>query len=345
MSEFHVQVVRVGEITKHPNADSLGLTKVFDYPVVVRLGDFKPGDLAVYVPVDSIVPSDAPQWAFLDGHCRVKAKKLRGIFSMGLLTHADPSWVEGQDVCEAMRITKYDPPEPMTTGGENEPDPGYMPCYTDIEGLRRYPDVLIPGEEVVITEKRHGANGRWTYQDGRLWCASHHNWKKLDEVVLWWKVAKLYDLERKLQRRPDLGFCGEVFGQVQDLKYNATNKNPLFLELFDALDIKTKRYLDFDDFVTAAHDVDLPLVPILFRGPWSPDLRSHAEGPTTTVGANHVREGIVIRPVKERWDDRIGRVVLKIHGEGYLTRKEGSTKPPYNDKHAQQIKVEKRKVD
>lgn len=31
---------------------------------------------------------------------------------------------------------------------------------------------------------------------------------------------------------------------------------------------------------------------------------------------------MVVRPVKERWDDRIGRVVLKIHGEGYLTRKE-----------------------
>lgn len=169
MSEFHVQVVRVGEITKHPNADSLGLTKVFDYPVIVRLGDFQPGDLAVYVPVDSVVPADDLQWAFLAGHLRIRARRLRGIFSMGLLTHANPSWTEGQDVCEAMRITKYEPPEPMTTGGENEHNPGYMPVYTDIEGLRRWPDVLIPGEEVVISEKIHGclpARTRITMSDG-----------------------------------------------------------------------------------------------------------------------------------------------------------------------------------
>lgn len=322
MSEFHVQVVRVGKIEKHPNADTLGLTRVFDYPVITRLGDFQEGDLAVYVPVDAIVPADDPRWAFLDGHWRIRAKRLRGIFSMGLLAHADPTWTEGQDVCADLRITKYEPPEPMTTGGEDERDPGFMPCYTDIEGLRRWPDVLVPGEEVVISEKRHGCNARWTYQDGRLWCASHHNWKKPNDTVLWWKAARLYDLERRLRRRPDLGFYGEVFGQVQDLRYGASNKSPLFVEVFDAMDIRTKRYLDWDEFILAAQDVDLPVVPILFRGPWDPVLRSHAEGKTTTAGADHVREGVVIRLAKERFDERIGRVILKIHGEGYLTRKE-----------------------
>ena len=342
MSEFHVQVVRVGKIDKHPNADSLGLTHVYDYPVIVRLDDFHEGDLAVYVPVDSLVPADDPRWTFLDGHLRIKAKRLRGIFSMGLLTKADPTWAEGQDVLADLRITKYEPPE-QTTGGEDEHDPGFMPCYTDIEGLRRWPDILVPGEEVVITEKRHGACSRWTYQDGRLWCASHHNWKKPNDTVLWWKAAKLYDLERKLQRRPDLGFYGEVFGQVQDLKYGASDKNPLFVEMFDALDIRTKRYLDYDDFVTAARDVDLPVVPVLFRGPWAPELRCHAEGKTTSAGVDHVREGMVVKPVHERFDDRIGRAVLKIHGEGYLTRKEGSPKPPYNDRHAQAIQAHKEK--
>lgn len=59
--------------------------------------------------------------------------------------------------------------------------------------------------------------------------------------------------------------------------------------------------------------------------------------------ADHVREGMVVKPVHERFDDRIGRVVLKLHGEGYLTRKEGSPKLPYNDKHAQEIQARKEK--
>lgn len=29
MSEFHVEVVRVGKVEKHPNADSLSITKVY----------------------------------------------------------------------------------------------------------------------------------------------------------------------------------------------------------------------------------------------------------------------------------------------------------------------------
>lgn len=325
MTEFRIEVVRIGAIEKHPNADLLSITHVYDYPTIIRTGDFHQGDLAVYVPVDAVVPVDDSRWEFLKGHRRVRAARIRGLFSMGLLTHADPSWTEGQDVCEALRITKYEPPEPMTTGGENEHDPGYMPVYTDIEGLRRWPDVLIPGEEVTISEKLHGANGRFVFRDGRLWCASHHNWKKPNPDSIWWKAAERYKLAEVLAECQDIGFYGEVYGQVQDLKYGA-GRNDLFVALFDAMNIKTKRYLDYDEFTvrtgTLSLPAALPLVPVLYRGPWSPDLRSYAEGPSTVPGANNVREGMVVRPVKERWDDRIGRVVLKLHGEMYLTRKE-----------------------
>jgi RNA ligase (TIGR02306 family) len=322
MSEFHVNVVRIGTVEKHPNADTLGITRVWDYPVIVKLGEFKEGDLAVYVPVDSVVPADDPRWAFLDGHYRVKAKRLRGVFSMGLLVHAEPGWEVGQDVLEALRITKYDPPEPMSTGGENEKDPGFMPCYTDIEGLRRWSDVLVPGEQVIITEKIHGANGRFIFRDDRLWCASHHNWKKQSESVIWWKAAERMGLADKLMRRPDLGFYGEVYGQVQDLKYGA-KQSDLFLAFYDAIEVASRRYIGWDDFVFVAAELRLPVVPVLYRGPWSPDLRSFAEGPSTVVGADNVREGMVVKPVYERFDDRIGRVILKLHGEGYLTRKKG----------------------
>lgn len=321
MSEFHVQVVRVGPLAKHENADTLSVTKVFDYPVIIKTGEFKEGDLAAYVPVDSIVPATDPRWKFLEGHLRIKAKRLRGVFSMGLLTTADPSWTEGQDVREALGITKYEPPEPLTMGGEDEHDPGFMPCYTDIEGLRRWPDVLREGEYVVITEKIHGCNGRWTFQDGRLWCASHHNWKKQTPESIWWQAAEANRLAEILAQYPAYGFYGEVYGQVQDLKYGA-GKNERRLAMFDVMEIQTKRYLhdcESQDILDAA---GLAKVPVLYRGPWKSDLRALAEGPSTVPGANHVREGIVIRPTHERFDDRIGRVILKLHGESYLTRKE-----------------------
>ena len=63
-------------------------------------------------------------------------------------------------------------------------------------------------------------------------------------------------------------------------------------------------------------------VPLLYRGAWKLELVSLAEGKTTFPGANHVREGLVVKPVEERWDFTCGRVVLKYIGEGYLLRKD-----------------------
>ena len=219
MSEFKVTVVRVGKIENHPNADRLDKTQVWDYPVIMAKGEFKEGDLAVYVPVDSQVPGDDPRWAFLQGHNRIKAKRLRGIYSQGLLTKADPAWKEGDDVCEALKITKYEPPLPMQTGGDNEHCPFFYPTYTDIEGLRRWPDILKEGEEVVLTEKIHGANMRAAYKEGRLWMGSHTGIKKPDPENLWWRAAYENKLEETLAKMPGILFFGEVFGSVQDLHY------------------------------------------------------------------------------------------------------------------------------
>jgi hypothetical protein len=57
MSELHAPVVRIGKVGKHPNADTLSITQAGGFPVIFRTGDFKEGDLAVYVPIDSLLPS------------------------------------------------------------------------------------------------------------------------------------------------------------------------------------------------------------------------------------------------------------------------------------------------
>lgn len=319
MSEFRVEVIRVGPIEKHPNADTLGIARVHGgYPCIVKLGELREGDLAVYVPVDSVVPDDE-RWSFLAGHRRIKARRLRGVFSMGLLVPAEPGMTEGQDAKEALGITKYEPPVPMAFGGNDESDPGFIPVYTDVEGLRRWPDVLVPGEQVVITEKIHGENGRFAWRDGRLWCASHKRFKREDPRSQWWRAAASCLLIDRLQEAPNVAFYGEVHGYTGNFSYGVT-KGSVGLRIFDALDTATKRYLDYDEFVALTNDLSLERVPELFRGPWDPELRSLAEG-RSTLDDRHIREGIVVRPVKERWDRRIGRVILKLHGEGFLTHK------------------------
>lgn len=335
MSEFKVQVVKVTNVEKHPNADNLSIAKVNgDYPVVFQTGTYKEGDLAVYLPIDSIVP-DTEQWAFLGGHRRIKAKRLRGIFSMGMLAPLPVSdliddLIEGADVQELMDIEKYEPhisiPGAKIMGANARSAPSWFPRYTDIEGLRKNNGVLVDGEEVVITEKIHGANGRWAIEevvdDHTIdWVVgSHRVVFKSGEQNSWFDALKQHcgDLCLAMTDNPKFVFFGELYGNVQDLKYGLGTERKI--RLFDIYDGNQMKYLDYLDFKKIADDYNLPIVPVLYQGPWDNSLKALAEG-KTTLGGDHVREGFVVRPVRERYDHRCGRVILKAIGEGYLLRK------------------------
>jgi len=332
MGDFRVETVRVGTIEKHPNADSLGIVQVFGYPVIVRLGDFAPGDIALYVPVDAVVPVEGP-FAFLDNPAhpgrpaRVKAKRLRGVFSMGLLAEAPACAVrEGEDFAERLGIVKYEEPEPILTAGENAPAPGGLPApvpYYDIESFRRWPDVLEIGEDVEVTEKLHGANARFLVRDGVLHVGSHGRWKLPDGGTVWARAARQHGLAEKLAQYPDVVFFGEVFGQVQDLKYGA-RRGELFLRFFDLWHGVGGQWADRATRLAILGELGLDAVPELYRGPWSRDLLAFADGRSTVPGADNIREGIVVKPIVGRTCDEIGRVILKHVGESYLLRKGGT---------------------
>src|ERR1700722_16656043 len=95
-STHRVNVVRIDEIHPHTNADTLGITYIGGYQVVVKKDDFTPGTLAIYVQPDTIVPV-IPQFAFLwvdrefaDGTIpeklrRITVRRFRKEWSEGLL--------------------------------------------------------------------------------------------------------------------------------------------------------------------------------------------------------------------------------------------------------------------
>lgn len=175
MSEFQVVVVQIGRVEKHPGADNLSITYVHGgYPCIIRTGDFQEGDRAAYIPVDSLCPLNDMRFVFLKKESskeyhRVKAIRLRGIFSMGLLIPAEDEWQVGQNIQEELRIRKYEPPEAIQMGGENEQCPFQFPVYTDVEGLRKWHSVFQDGEQVAVSEKIHGClthKARITMADG-----------------------------------------------------------------------------------------------------------------------------------------------------------------------------------
>jgi RNA ligase (TIGR02306 family) len=243
-------------------------------------------------------------------------------------------------------VTKYeDQGDKLSTGGDNERDPGYMPTYTDIEGWPKYRNhgVINEGDEVVLTEKIHGANARFCFRDGRLWVGSRTGVKAQmvtpegTERNLWWKVAKEMDLEerfgrlsgddtRALNTKSTVVLYGEVYGQVQDLKYGV-NAGATF-RVFDTYSVTAGRYNNWDETVSIANQMGLETVPVLYRGPWKPELEDLRNGPSVLY-PGHTREGFVIKPVYERYaqynpENRhafTGRVIFKAIGEDYKLRK------------------------
>lgn len=163
----------------------------------------------------------------------------------------------------------------------------------------------------------HNCNARFIHDSERLWVGSHTQIKKRDEKNLWWQIAISLNLEESLKKAPMHVFFGEVYGQVQDLKYDI--KSGSRFRVFDVFDVKGMKYLDHDDAFAMATLCGLDWVPVLYRGPWNVNLNDLCEGQSTL--ANNVREGFVVKPVLGRWDQEVGRVVMKRHGESFLLRK------------------------
>ena len=331
MSTHRIPVVKV-HLERHPNADTLSIVHVGGWQVVVKTTDWKEGVLAAYVPPDYVVP-EKPEFEWLRPHCRVvdakvqdeqswmrgfriKTKRFRGEWSQGLLLPVSEGQ-ENDDVMTPMGIGHYDPPLDASQAGDAEGAPDIpIPVY-DVESWQNFPTLLQPEEEVLMTEKIHGANGRWVWWNDRLWCGSHKQWKQDRPSSIWWRAAReTPGLIDWLKAHPGIILYGEVYGSVQDLKYGM-HPGEIKVALFDVLN--AGQWLPNDEARTLT--AGLPWVPILYRGPFdSAKAKALADGPSTVPGANHFREGIVIKPVAERTCPEIGRVQLKMVSSAYLER-------------------------
>lgn len=186
MSTFGCTVVEIDSVENHPNADRLSIVRIGGFNCIsAKLEDgahrYAAGDFVVYVPEASVLPEwmlrqmdfwkdDKGTLAGSNGD-RVKAIKLRGIVSQGVLYQLERklgAWVLnavndtvretvelGQNVTELLGVTKYEPPIPTNMAGEVASLFGKTVKF-DVENHQRYPNVFQEGEPVVATEKLHG---------------------------------------------------------------------------------------------------------------------------------------------------------------------------------------------
>lgn len=378
MSSFSVPVVRIKAIEPIYGSDAIELAVVGDYRSVVQKGLHKVGGLAVYIPEQAILPAYLIEVMGLTGRLagsdknRVKAIKLRGQLSQGLLYPISPEGVliitspgidgspdraasftvkEGEDLADQLGITKYVVPVPEHLAGEVYAAGQHLTVPYDIENIKKFNEVFQDGEEVVMTEKLHGTfcgvgilpRGDWEEKhfmdrfvifskglggQGLCFKASESNMdntyvKTLIELGV---LTKLSDLQANMEEegafdRP-MFLLGEIFGAgIQDLTYGV----PRQYRLFDVCVgyRGDQHYFSYEARKHLAEHLGLPMVPVLYKGPFSKEvLDQYTNGKETISGKNeHVREGVVVTPVEERYEDNLGRVILKSVSGDYLTRK------------------------
>jgi len=324
LSTHKAEVVSV-KLENHPNADSLSIVRFDGFNVCVRTEDWIGIEKAVHIQPESLVDTTRPEFAFLaDGKkdkMRVKPKRLRGIFSYGFLIPAPEDAKIGEDYSERLGIEHYEPPIKLTTQTDNvSAPPGIFTKY-DIDNLRKYNRVFKEGELVFISEKINGMNMRVVYSSEKeqIYVGSRNLWKKEDERCAWWQAYKKYpQIKQFCKDHPNLVLYGEAYGNVGNMKYGKDNID------FAAFDIRRQdmSWINAEEFYSICIRYYIPYAPIIaFNIPFSfEEIEEFADGPSLIEGANHYREGVVIRPQKERHDDTINRVILKMVGETYLLK-------------------------
>jgi hypothetical protein len=266
------------------------------------------------------------------------------------------SAVEGADVSELLGVTHYDPDKGKEVGGDNERAPrkanrwprsikgwiyfllyklfrinlngnthGFdnedgvdMPVF-DVEALRHYKNAFEAGEEVQVTEKIHGSNGRFVFREDHMYAGSRTQWKAVSAHCIWRSVLEAQPwIEEWCRANPGFGLYGEVT-PTQGEKFKYGSDNPQFF----AFDVRTPegKWMDVGAEIPS-RELIKQWVPVLYRGPYDFDkfANQFLDGQTTVIGAKGIREGFVIRPVQERHVRGLGRLILKVVSNTFLEK-------------------------
>lgn len=364
-----VETFILKELIKHPDADTLSVIKIgdTDYTYVAKTEEWIPyvNQTVAWIPPDSLVNTTMSCFNFLikdakydknsdtpGVYARIRQRKIRGIVSYGILIPLNSTHDE-DDLILVLDVHHYDPDiialksnkNKLYMGGEVAASPSGVFYKYDVDSFLKYGrKCFVEGEDIIVTQKLHGANSRFVFKDGKMYCGSRTEWKKeysspptitLEQLTeaqgedlgkltyekhvlnfkskknMWWQVLEDTLALRAFCEKYE-GYCvyGEVYGQIQKgHSYDAEpGKNK-----FRAFDILTPEGCWVPKFIAMdlAEEEGLPWVPLIGFYKFNfEEILKLAEG-NSLIGKG-IKEGVVISPVAERWDERFGRTQLKI---------------------------------
>jgi RNA ligase (TIGR02306 family) len=320
---------RIADILPIPDADAIEVAVVDGWKVVVKKNEYRVGDLAVYLEIDSWVPHDlAPflskgqeprEYNGVKGE-RLRTVKLRGQISQGLLLKIDhdDGWnyifsspsdqhenrfvdlgevaFEGQDVTELIGVQKWEPEIPAQLAGQVR---GLFPTHlipkTDQERIQNFFTEVQAKDDATyeVTLKLDGTSCTIFRWEDELRVCSRNLELKVNEEN---KDNTLVAMALKIGDNIGNGYAfqGEVMGPGIQGNREGFKEHRFFV--FDIFNIRTQEYLSPGSRRMICQEVGLDHVPVFFTDCLPMQSVDQflilAEGPSI----NHkIREGVVFK--------------------------------------------------
>lgn len=263
---------KIKEVSPIPGADAIECATVGGWKVVIKKGEFRPGDLAIYCEIDSWIPhalapflskTEPKIYNNVAGE-RLRTVRLRGQLSQGLLLSGticetglmvrqhnsvmQHIFQEGDDLTEWLGIQKWEAPVPVELAGQVE---GVFPSFiprTDEERCQNLvDDIFVKHHDTryEVTLKLDGCSFTGFYYNGKPGVCSR-NWEiKINDVNANNTLVKTFISSGLMQ---SLGTIGKNIAIQAELMGPGIQKNREKLSahciyIFNIYDIDNAAYL------------------------------------------------------------------------------------------------------
>lgn len=318
------RIESITSIEPIPDADAIEAARIGGWTVVVKKGEFQPGDQVVYFEIDTCLPLDDERFAFLAprgckmidgvGYHVLKTARLRGTYSQGL---ALPAGQFGD--LEDLRFGKWDPPLPTGPGDITGSFPDRYARKTDSERAQNltnaWPQIAAHPGGWQATEKVDGTSCTVVCDaDGGVHVAGRQ-WKIGDGNNTYWNALRATFDGGLPPLSPGEGFQCEVVGPgVQDNRLGLPKLRVLVFNV-----IRNRQALPRAEWPEWATANAVPLVPLPF--PASPaDAVTQVDGLKSLVSPGRNAEGVVWHTLDGQVVPELGRETFKAISNRYLLK-------------------------
>ena len=324
-----VTLRRIDDVQPIDGADRIELAVVGGWNVVVKKGEFKAGDIAIYHEIDSFLDTTRPEYSFLDatrsmvidgkevmGHV-LRTRRMRGVYSQGLLI--DPRQVldlpdsvieelcnNRADLSKAFGVVEYYKPM-VSPDFISRYDP-YVAPRTDAERIQNISQDtwdLAKRTEYFVSVKVDGTSITMVYDErvNRLRIFSHNN--EFDITKGMGKLAYDCAVEQGL-----VDFCLDEHNITLQMELCGPkiNGNRLALErprlfVFSVWDMERKRYDNPYEWLPDDNPKQSNLVPsgvASIDGFETPkDFLEYVDGLKGSVTKGRLDEGMVVHILEQ----------------------------------------------